>query len=354
MIESFEIQNFRLFKNLKIDKLARVNLITGKNNVGKTTLLEAMCLYSTKGLVNSIKTILYYREQYLSNMHFYLINFYNNFNFSNSISFGPISKQDRLNIQVISLTEEWDESRSHMKRRFTPIQNGLLPNQSVGIKVEYNEQMIDLIPIYSQFPLIKNEIIDEYIVDRGISTCCYIPPQGIPTLASLWDMIVLSEKEDIIVSSLNKFFPGIEGIRSVNHPERKDERQFVIKIKNKKPFPISIMGDGILKILNIVIPMANSSGGILLLDEIENGIHYSIQKTLWEIILDLAEQFNVQVFATTHSWDCIDGFQQALNAFHDPSQGQLLRLSKQNDDIISTSLDARELAIATRENIEVR
>jgi AAA15 family ATPase/GTPase len=100
--------------------------------------------------------------------------------------------------------------------------------------------------------------------------------------------------------------------------------------------------------------MVNSKEGVLFIDEIENGIHYSIQEKLWEKLLELAEKLNVQVFATTHSWDCIDGFQRALNAFHDPSQGQLLRMSMRNDEITATSFDARELAIATRENIEVR
>lgn len=356
MIESFEIQNYRLFKHLKIEKLGRVNLITGKNNVGKTALLEALWLYFTKGFINSIKTIFYYRDNYLSKINYYVGNLYYDFNTGNNISLGPISNQDKLSIQVISFIEEWDKTRTHFTRKSIPIQNAISPIQNVGIKIDFNEQMVHLIPITAQYPLIENEIKEEYIIDHGISTCYYIPPQGLPTtlLTSLWDKIALSEKEDIIISSLNSFFPGIEGIRPVNHPERKEERQFVIKMKNKSAFPISVMGDGIKKIMNAIIPLANAANGIVLIDEIENGIHYSIQSKLWEILLELADKFNVQVFATTHSWDCFDGFQCALNAFHDPSQGQLLRLSIRNDEITAISFDARELAIATRENIEVR
>lgn len=356
MIESFEIQNYRLFKHLKIEKLGRVNLITGKNNVGKTALLEALWLYYTKGFINSIKTIFYYRDNYSSKINYYIDKLYYDFDPRNNISIGPISDHDKLIIQIVSVIEEWDETKTNLSRKFTPIQSAIAPIQNVSIKIDFNEQMVHLIPITAQYPLIENEIKEEYIVGHGILTCYYMPPQGLPTtlLTSLWDKIALSEKEDIIISSLNNFFPGIEGIRPVNHPERKDERQFVIKMKNKSVFPISVMGDGIMKIMNAIIPFANAANGIVLIDEIENGIHYSIQSKLWEILLELADKFNVQVFATTHSWDCIDGFQRALNSFQDPSQGLLLRLSKRNDDIISTSLDARELAIATRENIEVR
>ena len=113
------------------------------------------------------------------------------------------------------------------------------------------------------------------------------------------------------------------------------------------------MGEGTKRLLGIYLSLVNTHNGVLLIDEIENVIHYSIHKKLWEIILDFAEKLNVQVFATTHSWDCINGFQRALNNFHNPLIGQLIRLSKRNDNIITTSSDARERAIAVRENIEV-
>ena len=66
------------------------------------------------------------------------------------------------------------------------------------------------------------------------------------------------------------------------------------------------MGDGINRILTIILAMVNCENGYLLIDEFENGLHYSVQEKLWEIIFYLAKRLNIQVFATTHSNDTIE------------------------------------------------
>jgi len=122
----------------------------------------------------------------------------------------------------------------------------------------------------------------------------------------------------------------------------------------EKPVDISAMGEGTIRLLGLILSMVNSKNGILLIDEIENGIHYSSQAKLWDLVFRIAEEMNIQVFATTHSWDCISGFSNALSKFHDQSQGQLIRLSEKNGIIKTTVFYANDLSIAARENIEVR
>jgi AAA15 family ATPase/GTPase len=69
------------------------------------------------------------------------------------------------------------------------------------------------------------------------------------------------------------------------------------------------MGDGMNRILTIILALVNSDNGCLLIDEFENGLHYTVQENLWRIIFHLSKELNIQVFATTHSEDCIKGFQ---------------------------------------------
>lgn len=108
------------------------------------------------------------------------------------------------------------------------------------------------------------------------------------------------------------------------------------------------------RLLGIVLAMANAKDGILLIDEIENGVHYSVQPDLWELIFRLARRLNVQVFATTHSWDSVEGLQQAMLE-EKQEDGLLIRLSLKGEDTIKSVLyDGRRLEIATRERIEVR
>jgi hypothetical protein len=79
----------------------------------------------------------------------------------------------------------------------------------------------------------------------------------------------------------------------------------------------------------------------------------SSQEDLWELVFQIAHRLNIQVFATTHSWDCIEGFQKAAQV-EENEEALLIRLEYKKDDIVATIFDKRKLAIATRESIEVR
>ena len=93
-------------------------------------------------------------------------------------------------------------------------------------------------------------------------------------------------------------------------------------------------------------------GQLMLVDEFENGLHYTAQLNAWRTIFRLAQTLDTQVFATTHSWDAIKTFQKA--AKESPATGVLLRLARRGDEIVPTVFSEEEVAVATRERIEVR
>jgi AAA15 family ATPase/GTPase len=114
------------------------------------------------------------------------------------------------------------------------------------------------------------------------------------------------------------------------------------------------MGDGMNRLLGITLALAVVSGGILLVDEIENGIHYSVQTDVWRTILRAAESLNVQVFATTHSWDCIRAFAAATNEM-EGTAGILYRLDRRiKGEVRPVRYTQEEMAIAAEQQIEVR
>jgi AAA15 family ATPase/GTPase len=108
-----------------------------------------------------------------------------------------------------------------------------------------------------------------------------------------------------------------------------------------------------LRALGISLALVNAKDGILLIDEFENGLYYSVQPDLWRLIFRVASRLNVQVFAITHSWDCIEAFQQASRSEQEV-EGLLIRLESKKGSIVATLFDERQLGIATREHIEVR
>ena len=103
----------------------------------------------------------------------------------------------------------------------------------------------------------------------------------------------------------------------------------------------------------VALAMANCPDGILLIDEAENGIHYSLQEQYWTMILRAADEHNVQVLATTHSKDCINGFAAAALACPDVD-ANLVRIGQRNGKLRAVDYSVEELETAAEQDIEVR
>lgn len=122
---------------------------------------------------------------------------------------------------------------------------------------------------------------------------------------------------------------------------------------SSEPVTLRSMGDGMVRLFHLALALVNSKGGLLLVDEIENGLHYSVYEDLWNLVFRTARDLDVQVFATTHSWNCIEAFQKAACA-DVASEGYLIRLGWKRDEVVATVYDESDLAIVTRDHIEVR
>jgi predicted ATPase len=168
----------------------------------------------------------------------------------------------------------------------------------------------------------------------------------------LWDTVALTPFEDDVVDALRIIAPGVERISLIG--DRPVERSVVVKMPGfGRPIPLRSMGDGMSRMLGIALSLVSARDGVLLVDEIENGIHYSVQSELWELVFRTARRLNVQVFASTHSWDCIEAFQAAAQA--DPyEEAALIRLEQSAEGVRTTIFSEHELAVAARRHIEVR
>ena len=171
--------------------------------------------------------------------------------------------------------------------------------------------------------------------------------------AELWDQVTLSSRELDVINSLRLIAPNLDRINLVGSKDDR-ERSPVVKLStNDGPVPLRRLGDGVTRVFGMALALVNSKGGILLIDEIENGIHYSVQESLWRFILDVSRRLNVQVFATSHSWDCVKAFQRATAACQ-AEEGILTRLEMVGRNVVASQFDEDDLAVATRELIEIR
>ncbi|MGD0511348.1 MAG: ATP-binding protein, partial [Candidatus Micrarchaeaceae archaeon] len=129
---------------------------------------------------------------------------------------------------------------------------------------------------------------------------------------------------------------------------------FLVKMKgNDRPLPIGSMGDGMWRIMALAIAIAQCKDGVLLVDEIDTGLHYSVMTDMWKLIFGAAKELNVQIFATTHSDDCVKSLAQLCFASPDAAtEVTLQRIERGKRKAVPYT--AGEIETAAVHGIEVR
>jgi hypothetical protein len=166
--------------------------------------------------------------------------------------------------------------------------------------------------------------------------CTFIPSSGLSRkdVDLLWSRIALTQEEQQIVDALNIITTNVERVSIISNPELGMARTPVVKLKDENhPIPLHSLGDGMNRLFYIALALVNSRDGLLLIDEVGSGLHYSIQLELWRLIFTLASRLRVQVFATTHSNDCILAFQLAAQE-NKEEEGMLVRLERRGNMIV--------------------
>jgi ABC-type cobalamin/Fe3+-siderophores transport system ATPase subunit len=374
LLNSLMIQQFRGFKDLRIRQLGRVNLIVGKNNVGKSSLLDALQIYAHRGFPTILWQMLEAHDEGVLSRRSTNIRlqnqvdedallsakylFYGRENvkdISKTIHIGPIASPDKtlsLSIEFFSSKEDEEGKISLQPVLFEEMTAAEDPIPRFSIKYGKKNRG-STYPISSNYPRML----------RGESSevnCVSINANGLDkrTISALWDQIALTDHEREILNALKIIAPGVEAISLVGDSQAARERYTIVKVAGiREPLPIRSLGDGMQRVLGIALALVNAENGILLIDEIENGLHYSAHADIWKLIFHIAHKLNIQVFATTHSWESVVAFQQASQQNCDegvPDDAFLVRLENLNGDIDATIFDERKLRIATREQIEVR
>jgi len=105
----------------------------------------------------------------------------------------------------------------------------------------------------------------------------------------------------------------------------------------------------------MILAIYDVSDGVVLIDEVENGFHYSILEIVWQAIFESAKRFNVQVLATTHSYETIKAYNKASQRiFKDADESNLLRIEKEDDLYNLVKINSEVLETTLEHNLEVR
>lgn len=362
MIHSLKIQNYKNLSGLIIPELSRVNLISGKNNVGKSSLLEAIGLflddselfdiveergelpnYSNKGTTDYLKSNTEAIASLFTNRNTGVTD-------DNIIRISDI--KDSLSIRYAYYTDQEREVDGNIIRTSLVHNSGDVfshEDAHLALAIARGNNSRILIPLERRLDAVRfgrAKNTDVIRIDYKSFDNQYA--------GRLWDNVVFTDKEEHVIQALKIIEPNVESLAFLDESPLIG-RYPVLKVNGiNKRLPLRSMGDGINHILSIILALVNCENGCLLIDEIDNGLHYTVQKQLWSILFRLAINLNIQVFATTHSSDCISSFGKVLKDEGFAAEGRYIRLNKKQGLLTTTEYNADELMIVAAQNIEIR
>lgn len=359
LLNSLEIKGYRCFEHLTIEKLGRVNLIVGKNNVGKTALLEALWIYANHDDSEILHKIVFDRNE-ITNERVSSMESSQEYNFAvrNLFSNRPAvpprnhNRKDSLyfiiseagTITDYFVEEVLNPSKDEIQSRLEEAFLNAAGSKTTFVRYYYENEFG--MHQASYLPGIDRNIKNLFINATGLAN---------EKLVEFWDIITLTPAEDDVIDALNLLlYKKLNRINFIGYPKGAKNRVPVVQVNNaKEPLPLKSFGEGMTRLLGISLALVQCQNGMLFIDEIESGLHYSVLPDVWKLIFKTARDLNVQVFATTHSYDCIDAFAQAA-IDDEESDGMLIRLARKDDQIKAFTFDEKQLETITKEKIEVR
>ena len=352
MLPNLAIKGFRGIKSLRIPKLGQVTLLTGKNGVGKTTVLEAARIWSARGSGKSLKQLLLGRDEISASQDGRINEPDGSFvstlfwgrdpKIGEEISIGPDNTDGSNTLRF--------EFSGHHESYPTSFEGQNLLYSDVSILVRsFNNTRTRLVwtPDPIQLDISVNETIDELSYNSlGMGLLSK------QTLLDFWDNVALTPDEQPAVEALSHAIKGkIDQIAAIG---KNNSRRLMAKSKlYNTPIPVKNLGDGANKMLWLTLAMASSQNGFLFIDEAENGIHYTVQEDFWRIVIQAAQKKNVQVLATTHSYDCILGFVNAARVNKDV-QGIVVRIEDVEGALGAVTMDEFDLSVISKHGMEIR
>jgi ABC-type branched-subunit amino acid transport system ATPase component len=376
-LKNLRIQDFRSFDRFELKNLGHVNLLVGTNNCGKTTVLEAVNILMANGdftaiwstLVRRGEDIYGERDPTSSNsgrqvdirrlFRGHEIEVGKSFQFSADTDFGSVSMVARI-----------DESRPEQQQLFetepqsVESSGDFLPPLTLSLHWPHGASKEMNIPISRRGGISSDAIrrsSQRFVFGEGFPIR-FITASSLTSeaVSGLFEEIVLTPEEDLVTQAMQIIEPNIERIASTGSEKIRSAVRLslrggiLVRLKDiKDRVPIGSMGDGIWRILGLALAVVQSDKGILLVDEIDTGLHHTVMQDMWRFLYSCAKKYDVQIIATTHSWDCYHSL--AVICRDEVSEGSDVTISRvERGRVEAVGYTEQEIVAVADRDIEVR
>ncbi|BAY55371.1 hypothetical protein NIES2135_21940 [Leptolyngbya boryana NIES-2135] len=393
MLKSLKLENFRGFKSFELQQLGRINLLVGSNNSGKTSILEAIDLLQSRANLTSLKNQMLARgelsigEDQEEEITLDAQQIFHNYSASEDVELllkGELENGSQLILRIAVWSENLEKSfyvhgqvnvQGETKGELMFPKPEASKNQSLITKETYpflrfgwefpkspSSIGVDIVGI-RVFPgyAISMRELREYVREDILSTksAYFIRSSSLTSyeMTEIFNRVVLTPDEELVNRALQVIEPTIQRIASmgINLTRRNNNHGnfFVLRSDINQRVPIGNMGEGMWRMLGLALGLINAKGGILLVDDIDTGLHFSTMVGMWKMIWETAKRLDVQVFATTHNSDCWTSLAEIARSQDAAEQGITIhRIEK--DKQRSVVFNERKIVIAADQDIEVR
>jgi AAA domain, putative AbiEii toxin, Type IV TA system/AAA ATPase domain len=329
MFSSLTFQNFRGFENLQLEGLKRVNLVVGRNNAGKTSLLEGIAILTDptrmREMPIALRTPLRTMPQ-------------GEMSPANQRYFRWLIR-DATGTDRTTLMGAWDrvERSATFKRREASPVTSAAPH--AVIDVQFNGQVS---PFVLHAPSGQSAISFRIVPVQFGS-----PEELVERFAAA---VRHRGGEERIEGLLRKVD---ERVRKVRVEPAKDGNHVLVDIGLSEMLPVSQVGQGIQRLISIFSEIVGGNPDVCIIDEVENGIHHSMLEQVWNGVGLAAADLNVQIFATTHSRECIEAAHAAFTK-RDDYDFSIIQLFRVEGGVQGRVLDRKHIEAAMSGEIDLR
>jgi len=358
MITDVLIRNFKCFKSLTVPELGRITLISGRNNVGKTALLEALFLFLDQR--NPTTVLNQYSRRGIKQI-----------TLTTEAIWGPIFCDYAMDGEIlISLTKNGNHEQVTVRfnREFAPPPSMTVQTEErqistdekptiLAVEIEHTTKSGEKIILYhfcdpnnQSRPTVVSKTIPSKI---PIQLASFLPskehnPPG--EIAKQFSNLARQDRENEAVEFLRIIEPRLENLKIITEGPNSLVHG---KLKGlTRTLPINFMGEGMEKLLALIVAITHSPNRIILLDEIENGLHYSILPKIWEALGKALRKYDCQLITTTHSYECLQAAHEGLSEL--PEDFRYIRLHRKDKEISAKLSNYDMIGTAIKTNLEVR
>ena len=363
MIRTLRLENYRSFEDYELRDLARVNLLVGPNNCGKTSILEAVHLLVSRGdprvLIEAasrrgevhvtIDDDGYRAVRYHLNHQFHG----HRFDAGTRLSISSDDGIGRVQMDI-------EEAKGGQTRDLFEMETGTI--QPLDLRIRRRADKNIVLSLSEDGSLHWHP---QAMRRAALRSSRASPPSQFVTaesleahaMAEVWDQVLINGREAEVIEAMRILQADLASIHFLTGEPTGGARGLagiVLAFQAGGPrIPIGSYGDGMRRLLALSLSLVQTGGGFLLIDEIDTGLHWTVMEEMWRLVVETAMRSSIQVFATTHSLDCIIGLASLLKARPDLEESVSIQKTERNLKR-SVAFDSEDIVAAADLSIELR